>query len=442
MNALSFTIPAFRIVLLFLAIAMPRDASAWGPPHAHISRVAIERLPDWQREMLKPEEDHFADDYSYYPDKFFTPEAKPYVLPDPPEMKAVNHIPASREQNEMVFRHYFPLAVDALQKDRLADGMKYLGCIAHFIQDSSSPGHVRFGETRIDPLGPPLQQMGGLMDLLDVSDETRTEWIHLRIDHCPFTAEELRRALGDYRPSLLGESIEELVFHLGERHEQMNRRCGRHLIPMILALDRKDDAAFKAEGLAAATEGAKLLADVLHTALCIARNRFTAHAPAKVNLAEFTPATWTSFKWSDRNHQGRFIRNASGSWHPKVGEPAGLGRHPLRLQMVDGAVREFAAGFGVGHESEYTFLLPRGAFKTFTVLAGNDAKLGKEGRNKFEILLDGKVVASTEILTGESPAAKLEVSLGDGARLTLRCTSTGKPDKTHAVWAEPMLSKQ
>lgn len=432
--------PHFFVSPIFVLIACAR-AFAWGPPHEHISRVALERLPEWQREWVKAESENFSKDYCYYPDKFFTPEAKPYVLADPPGMDAVNHLPASREQNEMVFRHYFPRAMEAFAKGSLTDAMKYLGCVTHFIEDSSAPGHVPFGATRVDPLGPQLQQQGWLMDLLNVSDETRTEWVHLRVDHCPFTADDLRKSVGDYEPVLLGETIEELVFRLGERHREMNLRSARQLIPMIMALDRKDDAAFKAHGITAATGGVKLLADTLYTVLCIARGRFDEHTPARVDLSEFTPATGTAFKWSDRNHQGRFIRNASGAWHQREGEPKGIGRQPLKLRMKDGATREFATGFGVGHECEYTFLLPRGVFRAFTVWVGNDAALGTRGRNEFEIQLDDKVVATTGVLTGDAPAVQLEIPLGEAARLTLRCKSTAKPDFTHGVWAEPILSK-
>src|SRR5438132_3221836 len=110
-----------------IALVLAARALAWGPPHEYISRVALERLPQWQREWVQSESENFAKDYCYYPDKFFTPEAKPYVLADPPGMDAVNHLPASREQNEMVFRHYFPLAMEAFAKNSLGDAMKYLG---------------------------------------------------------------------------------------------------------------------------------------------------------------------------------------------------------------------------------------------------------------------------------------------------------------------------
>ncbi len=431
-----------RRVLIGISSLLSPAAFAWGPPHEHISRVAMERLPEWQREFVKAEIDAFCKDYCYYPDKFFTPEAKPYVMKDPADVKAINHIPASRTQNETVFRHYFPRAMEAFAKGQTSGGMKYLGCVTHFLEDSSSPGHLPFGETRVDPLGPPLQQQGWLMDLLEVSDETRNEWVHLRIDHCPFTVEELRKSVGDYRPVLLGETVEELVFHLGERHQQMNLRSARQLIPMILALDRKDDPAFKAHGLTAATGGAKLVADVLYTALCIARNRFDERAPAQVNLSAFTPATWTAFNWTDRNHQGRFIRNASGAWHAKEGEPKELGRHPLKLRLPDGTTREFKTGFGVGHRSEYTFLLPKNVFRAFTVWAGNDAVIGSRGTNTFDILLDGKVAASTGKMRGaENPAEHFEVTLDSATNLTLRVQSDGVATATHGVWAEPMLVK-
>ena len=423
-------------------LASVAGANAWGPPHAHISQAAVELLPAWQQPLLQDQVKPFVDRYCLYPDYFFAPDAKPYIMPSPPDVKSLLHLPAGLEQNKLVFDFYLPRVVELFRKGETVEAMKYFGCVTHFIEDSSCPAHMAYGETAVPAGATTLSQIDFIRRLMILPADVDTEFFHYRIDHCPFTLEQVRAAVKDHRPRLLGATVEEFIFNTVEQHHQMNASAGRHLIPMLQALGDRDTNRFTTHGLAAAVEGTKLLADVLHTVLCLAQQRFDATTPREVSLADYTPARGTPFAWTDRNHQGRYILNASGSWFPKAGEPEGLGRHPLKLRMADGTVREFAKGFGVGWKTEYTFLLPPGVFQTFTVHAGNDAGLGAQGTNTFELLLDGQPAATTGLLPGlEKPAQRLEIPLGRATNLTLRCKSDGPASRTHGVWAEPLLRK-
>jgi hypothetical protein len=434
-----FAVPFIVLVICSTLIGSPQAARAWGI-HSLLTKVSVQLLPDWQRQTIKAEEKGFIDRYCIFPDDAKAPDAAPYIVKFPPEAKVSLHIPGSLERNKMVFDAYLPQIVSLFQAGKTSEAMHYFGCVAHYLEDSACPCHMAHGEIAVPEQGPPLLQMDFFKRFLSLPDEVDQEMLHSRIDGCPMTEQQLCRAVEGYKPRLLGHSVEEMIFNLLEEHAAMNRRSSKQLIPMLQALADGDEAKFVARGVTAAADGTRLVADVLNTVLCLAQSRLETAPPAEVSLADRTPARGSAFSWSDRNHQGQLIPNASGAYARNMSDPPKLGRHPLKLKMADGSVREFAKGYGVGWKTEYTFLLPRGVFKTFTVYAGNDAELGTEGTNTFEILLDGKPAASTPKLIGAAlPGQRLEVPLGNATTLTLRCQSEGRANRIHGVWAEPKL---
>ncbi|MCX6908980.1 MAG: NPCBM/NEW2 domain-containing protein, partial [Verrucomicrobia bacterium] len=298
------------------------------------------------------------------------------------------------------------------------------------------------GEVAVPEGAQMLSQIEYISRLMPLPEQTRMEWFHSRIDHCPFTLRDLKASVKKHQPRLLGASTEELIFNVVEQHFQMNQRAQQHLIPMIEALGANNMGRFKSEGVAAATESVRLLTDVFYTVLCIAKDRLETSLPREVSLADFTPATGSPFAWSDKNQQGRFLRNASGSWFASVGEFKSLGRQPLKLKMDDGKVKTFKKGFGVGWRTEYTFLMPTNVFATFSVWVGNDAALGAGSTNTFEVLVNGRSAATSAKMPGvEKPAQLLQVPLAGATNLTLRVKSECPPSSTHGVWAEPTLRK-
>lgn len=418
----------------------PQTAGAWGPPHNYISQVAIELLPAWQRPLLQDQAKPFIERYCLYPDYFFAPDAKPYIMPSPPDVKSLLHLPAGLEQNKLVFDYYLPRVVELFQKGDVTNAMKHFGSVTHYLEDSSCPGHMAYGETAVPAGAPTLSQIDFIRRLMPLPDDVDNEFFHYRIDHTPMTLDQLRSSVKGYQPRLLGHSVNELIFNIVEEHHQMNARSARHLIPMLQALGDHDTNKFVTHGLAAADNGTRLLADTLFTVLSIAQNRFAAPPAREVSLADYTPARATPFAWTDPNHQGRLLRNFSGSWFPQGGETGRPGKLPLKLKMPDGEVRTFAKGFGVGWRTEFTWVLPAKLFQSFSVWAGNDAGIGGAGTNTFDVLLDGKVAASSGKLRGlEKSAYRFEIPLGTATNLTLRVQSDGAPNNTHGVWAEPTL---
>lgn len=435
----------YRVVLLVLVLCttinLAAPAGAWGI-HSLITRVAVELLPAWQRKALGDQQKPFIDRYCVFPDAVRDADAAPYVLKFPPEAKISHHIPAGLNHQKQLFDAYLPRIAGLLKEKNTTEAMRFFGSVAHFLEDSSAPCHMAYGETRVPDEAAPMLVIDFFKRFMPLPEQVERQQLHSRIDGCPMTYEQLYEAAKNHKPRLLGHSIEELTFNLLEEHARMNRRASKQLIPMLQALADDDEKAFVAAGVPAAAEGAWLVADVLFTMLSISHNQFEQPQPATLSLAGRLPLSGSAFAWSDKNHVGQLLYNQSGSLFNNFGEPAKLGRQPLRLKVEGGEVRQFAQGFGVGWRSEYTFYLPHAGYSAFSVLAGNDAELGRESVNTFEILLDGKPAAKTPKLKGiDAPAVRLEVALGEANTITLRCQSDCPPSKTHGVWAEPTLRR-
>ena len=119
---------------------------------------------------------------------------------------------------------------------------------------------------------------------------------------------------------------------------------------------------------------------------------------------------------------------------------------PLRADhnATGGALRlrgaEFPKGLGMHSRSTVSYRLD-GKFRRFHALIGVDDETAGAGSVIFEVLLDGKSVFRSGVLTGTSPAAGLERLDVSGARLmTLRVDFATLGDiQDHADWCEAVL---
>ena len=113
---------------------------------------------------------------------------------------------------------------------------------------------------------------------------------------------------------------------------------------------------------------------------------------------------------------------------------------PLRLKL-DAGEKEFTNGISAGMGKPLTFVLPKGVFKRFSVLAGLHPELGAKGRVEFTIQGDGKVL-KTITLNGIDAAQKLECEVSGISQLQLMLTGRGLDSKSnYAIWAQPELVK-
>ncbi len=239
------------------------------------------------------------------------------------------------------------------------------------------------------------------------------------VDNGGFELEQLRQTYGTYKPRLLGRTIEEAVFNLDLEHERYMTESTKCIVPMLSAYFDDDLEGYGRYGLRAANLSTRLTADFLYTVLCISSNKFEendlAKLPKEFSLTDVPIA-------------------AANKVLPGYAEPI-----PVKLKTADNTIRDFDNGFVVGSDTEYSFIVPPGLFKTLEVRVGQQPECGAEGKCRFEILLDGKSVSKTEEISAKDAPQLLKVRLEQARTITIKTDGSKKDDKINAVWAQPIL---
>jgi hypothetical protein len=186
----------------------------------------------------------------------------------------------------------------------------------------------------------------------------------------------------------------------------------------------------------AAVVDAQIVADAMHTILCLGAQKVP-EMPAEVPIDAFWPLE------AEKLHYPQTQFFSSPYWgHPRVGSilAGGTKAVPLKLKL-DSGEKEFIHGISAGMGKSLTFVLPKGVFRRFTVLAGLHPELGAKGRVEFTIHGDGKPLTSIT-LNGTDAAQKLECELSGVSQLQLMLTGRGLDSKSnYAIWAEPSLMR-
>ncbi|MET9402254.1 glycoside hydrolase family 97 catalytic domain-containing protein [Kitasatospora sp. NPDC002965] len=105
--------------------------------------------------------------------------------------------------------------------------------------------------------------------------------------------------------------------------------------------------------------------------------------------------------------------------------------------------RAFDRGLGMHANGSVTVRLG-GAYRRFTALVGLDDEVAAGGRGSvvFEVVADGRVVATTPVTTAQSPARSIDVDTSGVTELTLRVTDAGDGRSfDHADWADARLTR-
>jgi hypothetical protein len=189
---------------------------------------------------------------------------------------------------------------------------------------------------------------------------------------------------------------------------------------------------------------AQVVADAVHTILCLGTKKFEEEQEkslGSVLISTFWPVEAANLYYP----QTHFF--SSPYWgHACSGFTLEAGTKPtplrLRMQVKDGIHEEtMPRGISTGMGKPLTWLLPKGVYQKFTVLAGLQAGLGDKGRVEFTVLGDGKALASATV-NGTDPAHLFECDVAEVTQLQLATVGKGLDAKSnYAVWAEPVLTK-
>ena len=423
----------WMILIAALLCCLPSDAGAWGEPHKAITQAALAALPPSERAQFGAETDPLGTRYCVIPDEVFKgPEIARYAMMDsrPGVTYLVNlHLPAQEPENYEILRYFMGKAVSALQSGNVADAARYSGTLSHAIEDWSCPAHVVPGDnmfTLFQQFLPPPKKMR-----------------HTLL-HGPVEYGKLKVSISGHKPVLLGATVDEAAFNLLHRVNAATIYARSQTIPIIQALYAGNSNAVAAAQLKAATRGATIVADALHTLLSISSQQFDTRALASlqtVDLSTCWPLEATNLFFAQSTF---FSRPYWG--HAQMGGvlEGGTNAVPIKLCVEDKGrevVKKFDTGIGVGTRCSLTYLVPPGVYERFTVTAGLHADLGVKGGVEFTVFGDDKKLASV-VLAGGQPAHRFDCDLAGVTRLQLVTTARGGDAKyNYAVWAEPRLLK-
>lgn len=420
---------------LLIQACLTTVARAWGEPHLAITRAAVAVLAPWQLEVLGKEAKALGDDYCLIPDHVFSDKANAgfATMESQPGVVYIKklHLPeAEQRQNLETLQVFMDKAVRALHAGATGDGARYMGTLCHVLEDFGSPSHTIPGDNMFTL----LQQF------MPPSESMHDQLLHGPVENGTFVV-----SIAGYRPRLLGATVAEASWRLLHRVHEGIVNARSTTFPIIQALYAGDEEGRVKAQMKAATFDAQVVADALHTVLCLGAGKYDGaevQALTAVDIAAFWPVEAVNLYFP----QSTFF-SAPFRGHARVGVvlEGGLKAVPLRLRLqdADGATvdRVFASGISTGMGRPLTWHLPVGIYKRFRVRAGLQTGIGDQGRVEFTIFGDG-VRLGGAVLGGGEPSQKLECSIESIAELRLAAESRGlHPKSNYAVWADPLLEK-
>ena len=430
MNARLVSRDLLTLAILFSAV----HAWGWGAPHGTITQAALKTLPAWQQETLGNELKPLGALYCIIPDLVYTrKDLAPYatMASHPGVVYLVNlHLPASPSENYDLLRTFMGKAVTALQTNNVAEAARYAGTLAHMLEDWGCPAH-----------SVPNDNMFTLFkQFLPPPDAYRYAPLHGPIENGTFSVD-----VGDYRPRLLGTSVDEAAFNLLQRSQEATVHARGQVIPIIQALYAGDTNACNAAQQKAALVDAALVSDALYTLVSIGRAHMEpaeAAACQTTDLSAFAPLEAPNLYLP----QAAFF--SKPYWgHATRGVILNGGTHavPLRLSVTENGkqnVRTFESGIGTGTGRSLSYLIPADVYQRFTAQVGLHAEMGATGNVIFEVFGNGRSLVRIGPITGGMPAQAVDVTLAGVTNLQLSAASAGGDGTgNYAVWAEPRLVK-
>lgn len=428
----------FRLLMMALCFCVlvfkSRECLAWGEPHHAITKAALEVLPAWQKQLLGVEFDALSAKHCMIPDNVYSDKenAKYAAMESSPGEVYLQklHLPqAEQTVNCESLRYFMEKAVASIKAGQIGDAARYMGTICHVIEDFGSPSHTVPGDN----------QFTLLQQFMPPTEKMKNTLLHGPIENGTFAV-----TLNDYQPRLLGTTVEEASWRLLHRVHEGILNARSTTVPIIQALYGGDDTAKVTWQTKAATKDAQIVADAMHTILCLGTEKFEAASRKNcehISIATFLPVEAVHLYYP----QSHFFSSPFwGHAHSGVVMEGGTQSVPIKLRITDkGGVieKEFAEGISTGMGKALTFHLPKGVYRRFNANAGLQSGIGDKGRVEFTVLGDGKPIASA-IVNGTDTAHAFDCDISDISLLQLNAVSRGlDPKSNYAVWAEPVLAK-
>jgi hypothetical protein len=407
----------------------PGRAEAWGKGHRLIRLWAVSRLHDWQREWIGQEHlDRLCREYTSLQDQHAggrAPELDPYCLV--PGVRLSLHDVNPAEASFQAKRWYLERIIESLREGETDEAMKFLGVLCHWNEDPGCPSaHCSpITEQQLKVLIPPpadkqnLNYLYGYGGIADVGNYEIPE--------------------EEYRPRLLGASIEEAAARIYQHQRLLERRAAARIVPLVQDMMYGDGTKADQQRAEAALENARHVADVIHTALCLAADRIDADEAdtwSRQPLTDWLPE-FTGGRVGHPYYVTPFLVNQAMDADRKL--------HPLLLPGPDGE-RPIEHGYGMGAPFTLNFTLaPAGVFERFTCRVGLHPNASEGGEVAFAVLANGEELYRTQPIRSGDPPATIDVRLPEEGVLKLGLqTIPADPEASKqnlTVWADPTLHR-
>lgn len=283
-------IPLIRCLstgLIAIVCATP-ELLAWGSPnHRAITQTAVQSLGQEDRAIIGNSEKNLTQEYCLIPDTARSNPKSPYVpyvkdflstkkFEDIPEARwqTLLHVADRRVNNTKLYDFFTTRILECLRSNDTERGIIYLGTFIHYLEDSTCPGHVRYGVfdyPRAEGEGPHLVTLTFFKRFLTLPKALEKESLHKLVDQLNMDPARLKQAIGDRKPQSLGTTREELIKNLTTRHEESMDQVEKLLLPILQAISTGDAKTSSALGERAGLIGAMLAADYCHTIFEIAK---------------------------------------------------------------------------------------------------------------------------------------------------------------------------
>lgn len=416
------------LIFLCLAILQPDTGFGWGQGHRLIREWATPRLPEWQRELIGEENlRRLCVDYKSLQDTHAGGKA-PYLDPYCKDhglrisLHDVNEIGKS-VAGMLWYIDKITAHMRAGEKD---EAMKFLGVLCHWNEDPGCPSahSSPISEADLKILIPPP------------ADRARYNYLFGAGGIADIGTYELADV--SYTPRLLGRAREEAAMQIYQRQRLLERNAAAHIVPLVQDMmhgDGKQAAKHRAE---AALYNAKHIADVIHTVICLAADRFDGGA----KLEESQPLTeWLPDPMGKRPGHPYYVTG----FLVNQAMDAKRNLHPLAFGGA-GKARKIAQGFGTGAPFAINYTLaPGGVYQRFTCRVGLHETAGLDGEVAFAVLVNGKEALRTKPLGPNDEPESIAINLPSDTivRLSLLTipTDPSKSLSNLVVWGEPILAK-
>ena len=412
-----------------------------GTGHKILTTAAIESLPKWMQTLIEPEKARLENDYCMYGDAYFVDQESigPYIeLPDgrlPMDPWEIRHFRKDAPGKDYYTCGYYDLmrysfnyfadkCIDAIKHNDIATFAKFVGSIAHVIEDCGTPPHAVGTE-----MGTDMKMLKHLYPCHDRKKMASQFHSVLERKFEPFSM--------DYSPELLGLSPAEISFNMLERFTDMVEHSISFIIPLLDAYYCDNDKKLAEILSECGTFSSEIVADFIYSVISVGTQRIgdqERESLASISVSDYTPIERTA--WAPTPYPYAEIRKAPWNLNDRY-EPV-----ELRLLLGQNEIK-YEKGFGLGPPFEITYNLPENVYTQFSSIVGINHLLNAEAGLVFAVFGDGVKLAEKKCVSIHDTQS-IDCTISHVQQLTLTTSAVGNlswPNNTHAVWGNPTLSK-